>query len=59
MLCLCHDISARLEDEGLVDLVAVGLQDAFELSQKLPRALAGASEPEVEHHAAAGRPVLP
>lgn len=43
----------------IVGRVAIGLQEAFEQSQKLLRSVASAAQTEVEHHRASGSAVLP
>src|SRR5208282_2779998 len=43
----------------LIRRIAVGLENTFELSQKMPRPIASTTQAEVEHHASSGSAVLP
>src|SRR5260370_42331633 len=43
----------------VIRYIAVGLENAFELSQEPLRPIASATQAEIEHHASSGATVLP
>jgi hypothetical protein len=43
----------------VIRCIAVGLKNAFELSQEPLRSIASATQAEIEHHASSGATVLP
>src|SRR5271165_543275 len=43
----------------VIRCIAVGLENAFELSQEPPRSVPSATQAEIEHHASSGATVLP